>query len=69
MDAITKDIQKCVVWRLSYADDIMLAAETKAELEQESIYRLMARNGSDHKQCTRNELELRLKNRTRQTPR
>ncbi|EYC40844.1 hypothetical protein Y032_0594g424 [Ancylostoma ceylanicum] len=35
MDAITKDIQKTVPWTLLYADDVMLAANTKAELEQQ----------------------------------
>ncbi|EYC44867.1 hypothetical protein Y032_0447g1625 [Ancylostoma ceylanicum] len=35
MDAITKDIQKNVPWTLLYADDVMLAAKTKAELEQQ----------------------------------
>ncbi|EYC33031.1 hypothetical protein Y032_0002g568 [Ancylostoma ceylanicum] len=34
MDAITKDIQKTVPWTLLYAD-VMLAANTKAELEQQ----------------------------------
>ncbi|EYC05235.1 hypothetical protein Y032_0083g1658 [Ancylostoma ceylanicum] len=35
MDAITEDIQKSVLWTLLYTDDVVLAAKTKAELEQQ----------------------------------
>ncbi|EYC36369.1 hypothetical protein Y032_0903g2962 [Ancylostoma ceylanicum] len=35
VDAITRDIQKSHPWCLLYADDVMLAAETREELEEE----------------------------------
>ncbi|EYB92463.1 hypothetical protein Y032_0193g1381 [Ancylostoma ceylanicum] len=35
MDAITKAIPESVPWTLLYAIDVMLAAKTKVELEQQ----------------------------------
>ncbi|VDP31132.1 unnamed protein product [Heligmosomoides polygyrus] len=35
MDAITRDLQKPVLWTLLYADDVMLTSEDKGKLERE----------------------------------
>ncbi|VDP52182.1 unnamed protein product [Heligmosomoides polygyrus] len=35
MDAITRDLQKLVLWTLLYADDVMLACEDKDDLERQ----------------------------------
>ncbi|VDP11903.1 unnamed protein product [Heligmosomoides polygyrus] len=35
MDAITRDLQNPLPWKLLYADDVMLASEDKDELERE----------------------------------
>ena len=33
MNSITRDLQKCVPWTLLYADDVMLAADSRKDLE------------------------------------
>ncbi|VDP26798.1 unnamed protein product [Heligmosomoides polygyrus] len=35
MDASTRDLQKPVPWTLLYAGDVMVASETKVELERQ----------------------------------